>query len=74
MEIFGPSALRNPPMSATDIGLFVVFGPLALAVIVLLLIDFADRRSTAPSRAAAKALLRELERRTHMEDRLRGNS
>jgi hypothetical protein len=74
MELFGPAALDSQPMSATDFGLIVVFGPLVLAVIVLWLIDFADRRSTAPSRAAAKALLRELERRTHMEDRLRGNS
>jgi hypothetical protein len=61
-------------MSAVDIGLIVVFGPLLLAVVVLLLIDYADRRSTAPSRAAAKAFLRELERRTHMEDRLRGSN
>ncbi len=61
-------------MSAVDIGLIVVFGPLLLAVVVLLLIDYADRRSTAPSRAAAKAFLRELERRAHMEDRLRGSN
>ncbi|HXQ09865.1 MAG TPA: hypothetical protein VN805_02580 [Caulobacteraceae bacterium] len=61
-------------MSALDIGLIVVFGPLALAVLVLSLIDYADRRSTAPSRAGDKALLRELERRTHMEDRLRSNN
>jgi hypothetical protein len=59
-------------MSPADIGLIVVVGPIVLAVIVLVLIDYADRRSTRRSRAADKALVRELRRRTHMEDRLRG--
>jgi len=61
-------------MSDFDIGLIVVFGPLALAILVLLLIDYADRRSTTPSRAAAKAALREFERRVHAGDRMRGNA
>jgi hypothetical protein len=59
-------------MSDFDIGLVVVLGPLALAILVLSLIDFADRRSTAPSRAAGKAALRELERRVRADQRLGG--
>jgi len=61
-------------MSAFDIGLVVVFGPLALAILVLLLIDYADRRSTAPSRAADRAYLRDLQRRVRAGERLRGDT
>jgi hypothetical protein len=59
-------------MSDFDIGLIIVFGPLALAMFVLSLIDFADRQSTAPSRAAHKADLLELERRVRADQRLGG--
>jgi hypothetical protein len=37
-------------MSDFEIGLIVVFGPLALAAVALLLVDYADRRSTARPR------------------------
>jgi hypothetical protein len=35
-----------PSMSNADIGLIIVLGPLCLALVVLMLIEFADQRST----------------------------
>jgi hypothetical protein len=60
-------------MSDFEIGMVVVFGPLALAILVLSLIDFADRRSTTRSRSADRAHLRDLERRVRADERLRRN-
>jgi hypothetical protein len=41
-------------MSDRDIGLIVIFGPLVLALAVLLLIEFADRLSTAHPRTRSR--------------------
>jgi hypothetical protein len=55
-------------MFASSIGLLIVFGPVVLAVIVLLLVGSAVRQSRATSRARAKGLSYDPNRRTHTDD------